>query len=262
MFKQFHVAATGMNAMEKDLITITNNVSNVKTTGFKKSRVELETLFPEILEEAVRDADTTYEKGGVELGSGVRVVGTPKDFSSGTIEVTNNSLDIAIQGEGLLKFRLPDGSLAYSRAGNLHKDSDGRIVNIDGYPMEPEIRIPDSATTVLITTAGTVYIQENNQIEQSQIGQIELIRFVNPSSLKSIGGNLYVETAASGFGIDGLPEEEGFGQIAQFSLESSNVDIVGEMMQMVITQRSFDVISKAIQSGEAMLNSAIEIARG
>jgi flagellar basal-body rod protein FlgG len=262
MFKQFHVAATGMNAMEKDLVTITNNVSNVKTTGFKKSRVELETLFPEILENAVKDTETTYEKNNVELGSGVRVVGTPKDFSSGTIEVTNNSLDIAVQGEGLLKFRLPDGSVAYSRAGNLHKDSDGRLVNISGYPMEPEIQIPDTATNVLITTAGTVYVQENNQINQTQVGQIEMVKFVNPSSLKSIGGNLYVETAASGLAIDGMPEEDGFGQIAQFSLESSNVDIVSEMMQMVITQRSFDIISKAIQSGEAMLNSAIEIARG
>jgi flagellar basal-body rod protein FlgG len=262
MFRQFHIAATGMGAMEKDLITITNNVSNVKTTSFKKARVELETLFPEILEEAVRDTETTYEKSLVELGSGVRVVGTPKDFSSGTIEVTNNSLDIAIEGEGLLKFRMPDGSIAYSRAGNLHKDSDGRIVNISGYPMEPEIRVPDTTTSILITTNGAVYVQENSQIEQTQIGQIEMVKFVNPSSLKSIGGNMYVATAASGIGIDGLPEEEGFGQVAQFSLESSNVDIVSEMMQMVITQRSFDIISKAIQSGEAMLNSAIEIARG
>ncbi|MDR1114507.1 MAG: flagellar basal-body rod protein FlgG [Candidatus Margulisbacteria bacterium] len=262
MFRQFYIAATGMSAMEKDLITITNNVSNVKTTGFKKARVELETLFPEILEDAVRDTETSYEKGLVELGSGVRVVGTPKDFSSGTVEVTNNSLDIAIEGEGLLKFRMPDGSIAYSRAGNLHKDSDGRIVNISGYPMEPEIRVPDTATTVLITTSGAIYVQENNQVEQTQVGQIEMVKFVNPSSLKSIGGNLYVATAASGSEIDGLPEGEGFGQIAQFSLESSNVDIVSEMMQMVITQRSFDIISKAIQSGEAMLNSAIEIARG
>jgi flagellar basal-body rod protein FlgG len=248
--------------MEKDLITITNNVSNVKTTAFKKSRVEVETNFPQILEDAVRDTNTSYEKGLVELGSGVRVVGTPKDFSSGTIEVTNNPLDLAVQGEGLFKFRLPDGSIAFSRAGNLHKDSDGRIVNISGYPLEPEIRIPDTATNVLITTSGTVYIQENNQVNQTQIGQVELVKFVNPSALKSIGGNLYVETAASGLGIEGMPEDEGFGQIAQFSQESSNVDIVSEMMQMVITQRSFDIISKAIQSGEAMLNSAIEIARG
>jgi flagellar basal-body rod protein FlgG len=262
MFRQFQIAATGMNAMEKDLVTITNNVSNVKTTAFKKSTVELETLFPQILEEAVRDSETTYEKGLVELGSGVRVVGTPKDFSSGTIEVTTSSLDIAIQGEGLLCFRMPDGSVAYSRAGNLHKDSDGRVVNVAGYPLEPEIRLSDTVTGILITTSGGIYVQEDNQVEQSQVGQIELVKFINPASLKSIGGNLYVETAASGSAIDGMPGDEGFGQIAQYSLESSNVDIVAEMMQMVITQRSFDIISKAIQSGEAMVNSAIEIARG
>lgn len=262
MFRQFHVAATGMDAMEKDLVTITNNVSNVKTTGFKKSRVELETLFPQVLEEAVKDVETGTEKGPVEMGSGVKVVATPKDFSQGTVEVTNNPLDLAIQGDGLFRFRLPDGTVAYSRAGSLHKNSDGNLVDMSGNPLEPQINIPDTATSVLITTAGQVFVQENNQNAQTQIGQIEVVKFVNASALKSIGSNMYVETAASGQAIQGLPEEQGFGQVAQYSLESSNVDIVQEMMRMVITQRSFDVISKAIQSGEQMLNSAIEIARG
>ncbi len=262
MFRQFHVAATGMDAMEKDLVTITNNVANVKTTGFKKSRVEFETLFPQILEEAVADTETNTEKGPVEMGSGVKVVGTPKDFSGGTIEATNNQFDVAIQGEGLFKFRLPDGSIGYSRAGALHKDSNGILVDMNGNPLEPQISIPDAATNVTITTAGQIYVQENNQTAQSQIGQLEVAKFVNPSALKSIGSNMYVETAASGTPMDGIPESAGFGQIAQYSLESSNVDIVQEMMRMVITQRSFDVISKAIQSGEQMLNSAIEIARG
>jgi flagellar basal-body rod protein FlgG len=262
MFRQFHVAATGMDAMEKELVTITNNVSNVKTTGFKKSRVELETLFPEVLEEAVKDAETGTEKMPVEMGSGVKIVGTPKDFSSGTMEVTNNPFDIAVQGDGMFKFRLPDGTIAYSRDGALHKDSEGRLVNNSGYAIEPQISIPDTATNILINTNGAVYVQENNQDTQSQIGQIELVKFVNPSALKSVGENLYVKSPSSGEPLDGVPEAEGFGKIAQNSLESSNVDIVEEMMKMVITQRSFDVISKAIQSGEQMLNSAIEIARG
>lgn len=262
MFRQFHVAATGMDAMEKDLVTITNNVSNVKTTGFKKSRVEFETLFPQILEEAVADTEANTEKGPIEMGSGVKVVATPKDFSGGTIEATNNQFDLAIQGDGLFKFRMPDGSIAYSRAGALHKNSNGILVDMNGNPLEPQITIPETATSVMITTAGQVYIQENNQTAQSQVGQLELAKFVNPSALKSIGSNMYVETAASGEPLDGVPETPGFGQIAQYSLESSNVDIVQEMMRMVITQRSFDVISKAIQSGEQMLNSAIEIARG
>jgi flagellar basal-body rod protein FlgG len=262
MFRQFHVAATGMDAMEKELVTITNNVSNVKTTGFKKSRVELETLFPDVLQEAVKDAETSTEKTPIEMGSGVRIVGTPKDFSGGTIEVTNNQFDVAVQGEGLFKFRLPDGTIAYSRDGALHKDSEGRLVNNSGYALEPQVNIPDTATSVSITTGGAIYVQENNQTTQYQIGQIELVKFVNPSALKSIGENLFVKSASSGDPLDGEPEAEGFGSVAQFSLESSNVDIVEEMMKMVVTQRSFDVISKAIQSGEQMLTSAIEIARG
>jgi len=262
MFRQFYVAATGMEALEKDLITITDNVSNVKTTGFKKSRVEFETLFPQILSSAVTDTDTDVEAEGIEFGSGVRIVGTPKDFSNGTIEVTNNPLDVAVQGPGMLKFRMPDGSVAFSRAGNLHKDSRGRLTSADGHLLEPQITIPETATDVLITTDGIIYIQENNQPVQTAIGQVELVKFVNPSALSSIGSNMYIETPSSGQPADGIPGEEGFGQIAQFSLESSNVDIIQEMMRMVLTQRSFDVISKAIQSGEQMLNSAIEIARG
>ncbi|MFC1517677.1 flagellar basal-body rod protein FlgG [Candidatus Margulisiibacteriota bacterium] len=262
MFKQFRVAATGMSAMEKDLITITDNVSNVKTTGFKKARVEFENLFPEILNEAISDSERDRVSPRLEFGSGVRVVGTPRDFSSGTIEVTNNPLDVAIQGEGFLQFRLTDGTTAYSRAGNLHQDRDGRLTDINGNFLEPEITLPRNTTGVIIATDGTVYVQENNEIQQRQIGQITLVRFVNPPGLTTIGGNLYKETEASGEPTEGLPANEGYGSIAQFSLESSNVDVVQEMMRMIMTQRAFDVISKAIQSGEGMLNSAIEVARG
>lgn len=262
MFKQFRVAATGMAAMEKDLITITDNVSNVKTTGFKRARVEFENLFPEILNEAIADSDTGKISQHIEFGSGVRVVGTPRDFSDGTIEVTNNPLDVAIQGEGFLQFRMADGSLAYSRAGNLHKDNEGRLTDINGNFLEPEITLPRSTTGVIITTDGAVLVQEDNDIQQREVGQITTVRFVNPAGLASVGGNLYNETESSGQPIEGIPSEEGFGSLAQFSLESSNVDVIQEMMRMIMTQRAFDVISKAIQSGEGMLNSAIEVARG
>ncbi len=262
MFKQFRVAATGMSAMEKDLITITDNVSNVKTTAFKKARVEFENLFPEILNEALADTEATKNTQRLEFGSGVRVVGTPRDFSSGTIEVTNNPLDIAIQGEGFLQLRQQDGSIAYTRAGNLHKDNEGRVTDVNGNFLEPAITLPQDTTGVIITTDGTVLVQENNQTTQRQIGQLSLVRFINPAGLTSEGGNLYKGTVSSGEPIEGIPGENGFGGIAQFSLESSNVDVVQEMMRMIMTQRAFDVISKAIQSGEGMLNSAIEIARG
>ncbi len=261
MFKQFRVAATGMSAMEKDLITITDNVSNVKTTGFKKARVEFENLFPEILNESITESEAGKNTPRLEFGSGVNVVGTPRDFTSGTVEVTNNALDVAIQGEGFLQFRMNDGSIAYSRAGNLHKDDEGRITDVNGNMLEPSITLPQNTTGVVITTDGTVLVQENNETDQRQVGQITLARFVNPAGLKSAGGNLYQPTPASGEAIEGVPAENGFGKIAQYSLESSNVDVVQEMMRMIMTQRAFDVISKAIQSGEGMLNSAIEVAR-
>jgi flagellar basal-body rod protein FlgG len=262
MFKQFRVAATGMSAMEKDLITITDNVSNVKTTAFKKARVEFENLFPEILNEAIADTENNKNLPQLEFGSGVRVVGTPRDFTSGTIEITNNTLDIAIQGEGFLQIRMSDGTTAYTRAGNLHKDNEGKLTDVNGNLLEPEISLPQDTTGVVITTDGTVLVQENNQTSQRQVGQINLARFVNPAGLKSIGDNLYQSTVASGEPLQGIPSENGFGSIAQFSLESSNVDVVQEMMRMIMTQRAFDVISKAIQSGEGMLNSAIEVAKG
>lgn len=262
VFKQFYVAATGMDALEKDLITITDNMSNVKTTGFKKTRVEFETLFPDVLKEAVVDLENNVEEQSLEFGSGVKVQGTPKQFTQGTIEVTNNDLDIAIQGKGLFRFSLPNGTEAYSRAGNLHKDSRGRLINGDGYYLEPAITIPENVTNILVTTDGKVYVQEEGQTENRQVGSIELVKFIDPAALKSIGGNLYVGTAASGDPVIGTPGENGFGQVAQYSLESSNVDVIEEMMRMVLTQRAFDVVSKAIQAGEQMLNSAIEVARG
>lgn len=262
MFRQFYVAATGMDSLEKDLVTITNNVANVKTTGYKKSRVEFETLFPEVLQEAIEDADQETKKPPVELGSGVKIAGVPKDFSQGTIEITNNPLDVAIQGEGFYQFMMPDGTIAYSRAGNLQKNSEGKLVNAAGYPLEPQIVIPENATNITISTDGKVYVQENNDPVQNEIGQIELVKFINPAGLKSVGDNLYMQTVASGEPVRGVATEEGFGQIAQFSLENSNVNIIQEMMRMIMTQRSFDVISKAIQSGEQMLNSAIEVAKG
>lgn len=262
MFRQFAVASTGMTVLEKELVTITDNMSNVKTPAFKSSRVETENLFPEILEEALVDPETKRtEPAGIELGSGVGIAATTRSFTQGTVEVTNNPLDIAIQGDGFFRMLLADGSYAYSRAGNLHKDKDGRIVDPNGNLLDPEIVFPEDTTNILINTDGTVYIQQNNELTQSEVGQIALVRFPNPAGLQSMGNNLYVETEASGEPVEGIGGEEGYGQIAQYSLESSNVDIIEEMLKLILTQRAFDVISKAIQTGEAILNSALEIAR-
>ncbi|MFH1429284.1 MAG: flagellar basal-body rod protein FlgG [Candidatus Margulisiibacteriota bacterium] len=263
MFRPFYIAATGMDAFQTDLESIIDNVSNSQTTGYKKGSVEFANIFPQVLEKAVKE----YSEGrsaapGLEIGSGVKIVGTPRDFSQGSMNVTNNPMDVAIKGEGFLQFALADGTTAYSRAGSLSRDSEGMIVNGSGNALEPQISLPEETTGVIINQDGRVYVQINDSVDQQEIGQITLAAFINPAGLESIGDNLYVQTVASGEPRVDVPGSSGMGALEQFALEGSNVDIVSEMMRMIITQRSFDVISKAVQGGEGMLKSALEIAQG
>jgi len=262
MLRQFYVGATGMSAFEKAMINITNNVSNSKTVGYKATRTEMENIFPQVLSQAVqRQADNATEPAGIELGAGVRIVSTPKDFRQGAIAVTNNEFDVAINGEGFLVFQTANDEIAYSRAGNLNRDSAGNLVDPNGNILQPQIIIPDNTDTVRIASDGSVFVTLNQETIEREMGQIQLAKFVNPAGLESIGGNLFKETVASGEAALGIAGEENFGTISQYAVESSNVDIIGEMMEMVITQRAFDIITKAIQSGEAMLKAAAEIAR-
>ena len=263
MFRPFYIAATGMDAFQTDLESIIDNVSNAQTTSFKRSRIEFANLFPKVLEQAVSETETgEIAQEPVQLGSGVKIVGSPRDFSQGNITITNNPLDLAIQGDGFFQFMLPGGNLAYGRAGNLHRDNEGMLVDSVGNILEPQIRLPEETTGIVINQDGTIFVQQNNQANQQEIGQITLVSFANPAGLESIGDNLYTETAASGSSVQGIPGRDNLGELTQYSLESSNVDVVTEMMRMVITQRSFDVISKAVQGGEGMLKSALEIAQG
>lgn len=262
MFRQLHVGATGMEALEKDMIVITNNVSNSKTLGFKRSRVEMENLFPQILDEAVSQVDSdTMKKSAIEYGSGVRVVGTPKDFSQGAIETTSNPLDLAVNGDGFFAVRKTDGNLAFTRAGNFHMDNEGNMVDVNGHILDPGIIFPDNTTSTKITQDGAIYIKTVDNNIETMIGQITVHNFDNPSGLESIGQNLYQATDSSGEAREGIPGVDGNGVIAQYSLESSNVEIIDEMMNMIITQRAFEIISKSIQIGENMMRSAIELAK-
>ena len=260
MFQPLYVAATGMNAFEEEMIDITNNLSNAKTVGFKKGRTEMESLFylektfKKQLEEAMAKREIS-PFSPVEFGTGVRIVATPKDFTQGTIEVTNNPLDISISGDGFLQFRMPDGTLAYSRAGNFHVDNEGNIVDPNGHLLDPNLVLPEGTTSVTIKANGLVLVSVAGKTEQDEIGQITLAKFTNPAGLKSLGQNLYQETTASGIPLTGLPGDEGFGTLSQFSLEASNVDVISEMMRMIMVQRVFDTVSKAVQSYEAMLTS-------
>lgn len=262
MFRQIYVGATGMDALEKDMMVITDNVSNSKTVGFKRSRVEMENLFPQVLEEVVSDSDTDGNKPNIiEYGSGVRVIGTPKDFTQGTMEITSNPYDLAIEGTGFFAVRMQDGSLAYTRAGNFHRDDAGNIVDPNGHLMEPALVVPQEAVETRVDSGGKVYIKTDTQSVETLVGQVYTYSFSNPAGLEGIGQNLYVETDASGVAIEGMPSMNGSGALAQYTLEGSNVDIVDEMMRMIVTQRAFEIITKAIQTGESMLRSAIEVAK-
>ena len=263
MLRQLRVGATGMDAFEKEMVNITNQVSNAKTVGFKKSRIVMENLFPQVMEKVVADLDNEGHQGAIiELGSGVRVVATPKDFSQGSPQVTSNPLDLCINGQGLFMVQLSDGSTAYTRAGNFHRDDVGNIVDPNGHLLEPNIMIPHDVSNIRISADGCVFTRKGGQDQpEIMVGQISIARFSRPEALISIGQNLFAATEESGEITEGIPAHEGFGEIAQYTLEGSNVDIVDSMMEMVIVQRSFDIISKAIQIGESMAKSAIEVAR-
>jgi flagellar basal-body rod protein FlgG len=261
MLKQFLVGASGMTALERDMINITNNISNSKTIGYKSTRTDMENVFPQILDRAVQRIDEFNKPSNIELGSGVRVVATPKDFTQGAISVTNNEFDLAINGTGFFTFRLPNNDVGYGRAGNFNIDSLGQLVDPNGNILEPGIIIPPETNTVRVSPDGMVFITLRQDTEERYVGQIRLAKFINPAGLESMGNNLYKQTVSSGEAMIGVPGDENLGTISQFAIESSNVDIIGSMMEMLITQRAFDVISKAIQSGETMLKSAADIAR-
>jgi flagellar basal-body rod protein FlgG len=261
MFEPLYVAATGMNVFQDEMVDITNNMANARTVGFKKGRVEKESLFTiertfqtELRDQMIKQG-INPTSGPIEYGTGVRVAATPKDFTQGAIETTSNPMDIAISGEGFFKFQMPDGTFSYSRAGNLHIDNDGNISDPNGHILDPGFTIPDGTTKVLIRQDGTVSVSINNSVAMQDIGQITLTRFLNPVGLKSIGQNMFTETVASGSPVDGLANQDGLGAINQYSLEGSNVDIISEMMRMVMVQRVFDTVSKAVQSYDSILTS-------
>ena len=259
MFQPLYVAATGLSALQDEIVDITNNLANAKTVAFKKGRSEMESLFyveksfKDVLYEAM--AGTETPPVNVEYGTGVRVASTPKDYTQGSIEITNNPLNVAIQGDGFFQVKMADGTFSYTRAGNFHIDNEGNLVDPNGRILEPAIILPEGTTSVVIQTDGTVSAAVNNDTTLTEIGQITLARFTNPAGLKSVGQNLYAATDASGQAAFGTANQDGYGSINQFSLEQSNVDVISEMMRMVMAQRVFDTVTKAVQSYEGMLTS-------
>lgn len=262
MMRSLWSAASGMTAQQFSIDTIANNLANVNTTGFKKSRVD----FQDLLYQSVRYAGTPVSAGaqiptGIQLGHGVRPVATQKMFSQGTFMQTNNPLDVVIEGDGFFQVLLPDGTIAYTRDGAFKKDGDGRIVTSDGYPLEPEILIPEDAVSINIGSDGTVSVLQAGSDQPESVGNIELVRFINPAGLRSMGGNLFTATVASGEPSVGTPGLYGFGSLAQGYLEMSNVQVVEEMVNMIVAQRAYETNSKAIQASDDMLQTANNLRR-
>lgn len=262
MIRSLWTAATGMQAQTTNIDVIANNLSNVNTSGFKRSRAE----FQDLLYETMRPPGTTTAGGnqvptGIQVGHGTRTVSTQKLFIQGDFQHTQNELDMAIEGEGFFQVTQPNGELAYTRAGNFKIDSEGRLVTPDGFLLEPEITIPIDTVAVAISTDGTVSILQSGQTQPTDVGNIQLARFINPGGLSSIGRNLFVENAASGTPVTGTPGEDGYGTIAQGYLEMSNVSVVDEMVNMITAQRAYEINSKAIQAADEMLQTANNLKR-
>jgi len=248
------VAKTGLDAQQTRMTVIANNLANVNTTGFKRDRATFEDLlYQNIRQGGAQTSADTAAPTGLLLGTGTRVVSTEKIHAQGSLINTQNAFDMAISGEGFFQILQPDGTLAYSRNGAFKLSPEGALVNSDGYRLQPELAIPQTAQTVTIGTDGTVSVVGYGEAQAQTIGQIQLARFLNPTGLQAIGGNLLRETSSSGPPQIGIPSQQGIGQLVQGALESSNVNVVEEMVSMIETQRAYEVNSKAIEAVDGML---------
>jgi flagellar basal-body rod protein FlgG len=258
MFSSLWIAKTGLDAQQTQMDVISNNLANASTTGFKSSRASFQDLmYQNEGQPGSQTTEQTQSPSGLLLGTGVKVVGSEKLFTQGAITQTGNSLDVAIQGNGFLQVSLPDGTVAYSRDGSLHQDSTGQIVTADGYPLVPAITLPANVGSITIGTDGTVTATSNGSTTPTQIGVMQLANFINPAGLEPMGQNLYLETESSGTAQTGQAGVNGMGTLAQGSLESSNTNVVEEMVNMIQAQRTYEMNSKSISAVDDMLQFVI-----
>lgn len=248
------VAKTGLAAQDTALRTISNNLANVSTIGFKRDRANFQDLLYQVQQQpGGLSSQDTQLPSGLQLGLGVRVAGTQKVFTDGSLQTTDGALDVAIDGRGFFEISLPDGSVGYTRDGQFGIDQDGQIVNSQGFPLQPAITIPADADTITIGVDGTVSTQSSAETQATQVGTIQVVDFVNPAGLQAIGGNLFRESSASGAPQAGTAGQNGLGQVQQGLLENSNVSIVEELVNMVSTQRSYEMNSRVVSTADQML---------
>jgi flagellar basal-body rod protein FlgG len=254
MASPLNIAQTGLDAQQTRLAVISNNLANVSTTGYKKSRATFEDLLYEtVTQPGAQSSQNTEVPSGLMLGTGVRTVSTAKIFTQGSLSQTDNALDVSIQGRGFLQVLMPDGSTSYTRDGELSMNSQGQLVTSSGYEIDPGITIPSETLSVTIGADGTVSALTAGNSAPTQIGTIQLADFINPQGLQPIGQNLFKETVASGSPQTGTPGLNGLGTLIQGAVEASNVNVVEELVDMIETQRAYEMNSKAIQTVDEML---------
>lgn len=256
MLKSLNTAATGMAAQQTNMDVIANNIANVSTAGFKKSRAEFEDLVYQTQKEpGTQTGMNSYSPNGVQTGLGVRTAAVQKDFAMGNALVTKNPLDIQIEGSGFFQILTPDGQIGYTRDGAFKKDPNGRVVDKNGNLLQPEITIPPNVAGIEVAPSGEVRVIQGLNDAPQVIGQIDVVNFVNPAGLKAMGKNVFVQTPSSGQPQNSRPGLNGTGYLSQGQLESSNVNIVDEMVNMITAQRAYETNSKVIQASDQMLQS-------
>lgn len=262
MIRALYTAATGMKAQETNIDVISNNLANVNTTGYKKSIPSFQDLFYQsVVEPGAPTSATTSNPTGIQIGLGVKTASVQKVFSQGDLQSTNNPLDVAIEGDGFFQIQMPDGSTAYSRSGSFRLTQDGTITTSDGYTVDPAITVAPDAQSITIGKDGQVAQVTPGSAAPATIGTLTAVRFPNNSGLKPVGQNLYVETEASGSPTSGKFADAGFGRLSQGFLESSNVSVVEQVVNMITAQRAYEASSKGITTSDEMLSQAINLKR-
>ena len=258
-----HTAATGMATQELNVQVISNNIANLRTTGFKKQTAAFQDLIYEHVKRVGAQASDqgTIVPVGVDIGGGVKTVGTPRSMTQGTLSQTGNDLDLAISGEGFFKILMPDGTYQYTRDGTFQMDNQGRVVTAQGNPVQPTITIPNNASGITVSEQGQVSVTLPGSSTSSIIGQIGVTRFINKAGLQPVGNNQFTETPSSGAPQDGTANSEGYGKLTQGSLEQANVDVVSEMSDLIAAQRAYEMNAKVISAADQMMQSTTALFR-
>lgn len=260
MIRSLWISKTGIDAQQTNLDVVTNNLANVGTSGFKRSRAVFEDLlYQNLRQPGAQSSQLTMVPTGFQLGTGVHPIGTERIHTQGNLEKVDNPMSVAINGNGFFQVLKPDGTTAYTRDGTFQLDNQGQLVTISGYPVQPSITIPVGALSVTVGTDGTVSVMQAGAAAPTQVGAIQLANFVNPGGLQAVGENLFSETAASGAPATGAPGSNGLGVINQGFVETSNVNVVEEMVKMIEIQRAYEINSKAITVSDQMLQRLTQV---